>query len=156
MKLFKSFYYAFCGIVNCIKNETNFRIHIIAMLSVIWFSYVYDIYPHEKAILVILISLVMVGELLNTSIEAMVDIISPGKSNLAKIAKDSAAGAVLIFALSSVICAFFLFSDMEKWADNVIPYIENYWYLLLGYIALSWFFIFKCGRNNKKVRGKNI
>ena len=146
MKLFKSFYYAFCGVADCIKKETNFRIHIVAMLSVIWFSYVYDVYSHEKAILVILISLVMVGELINTSIEAMVDIVSPEKTRLAKVAKDSAAGAVLIFALSSVICAVFLFSDIAKWRENVLPFIENYWYLIAGYIIVSWLFIFKCGK----------
>ena len=150
MKLLKSFYYAFCGVMNCVKNETNFRIHIVAMLSVIWFSYVYNVPSHEKAILVILISLVMVGELMNTAIEAMVDIISPEKNHLAKLAKDSAAGAVLIFALSAVICAVFLFSDMEKWTENVIPFIEGYWYYLAGYIILSWFFIFKCGAGKEK------
>ena len=144
MKLLKSFYYASCGVLDCIKKETNFRIHIIAMLSVIWFSYVYDVYPHEKAILVILISLVMVGELMNTSIEAMVDIVSPEKSRLAKVAKDSAAGAVLIFAISSVICAVFLFSDITKWRENVLPYIENNWCLIAVYIIVSWLFIFKC------------
>ena len=146
MKLLKSFCYAFCGVVDCIKKEMNFRIHIVAMLSVIWFSYVYDIYPHEKAILVILISLVMVGELMNTSIEAIVDIVSPEKSRLARVAKDSAAGAVLVFAVSAVVCAIFLFSDIAKWSENVLPYIEKNWFLIAGFVIVSWLFIFKCGK----------
>jgi len=146
MKLLKSFYYAFSGIFHCIKYETNFRIHIVAMLSVIVFSSVYTVPPYEKAILVILISLVMVGELINTAVEAVVDKISPEKSSDAKIAKDAAAGAVLTFAISAVICAVFLFSDMKKWTENVIPVVKAYWYLFVLYVGLCWIFIFKCGK----------
>lgn len=149
MRLLKSFYYAFSGIRHCIKNETNFRVHIVAMVTVIIFSCIYDIPNYEKAILTILISLVMVAELINTSIEAMVDRISPEKSENGKISKDSAAGAVLVFALSAVICAVFLFSDTKKWIENVIPVICTYWHLALLYIVLSWLFIFKCGAKKK-------
>lgn len=148
MKLFKSFYYAFSGVIHCIKNEMNFRVHIIAMLTVIIFSCIYDVPNYEKAILTILISLVMVGELINTSIEALVDKISPQKNENARIAKDSAAGAVLVFAIGAVICAVFLFSDIQKWIENVIPFILNYWYFALIYILLSALFIFNFG--NKK------
>lgn len=149
MKLLKSFYYAFSGILHCVKYETNFRIHIVAMLSVIVFSSVYTVPPYEKAILVILISLVMVGELLNTAVEAVVDKISPEKSSDAKIAKDAAAGAVLTFAISAVICAVFLFSDLKKWTENVIPIVKSYWYLFVLYVVLCWIFIFKCGKKKK-------
>ena len=152
MSLIKSFYYAICGIGHCIKHETNFRIHIVAMITVIVFSCIYDVPHYEKAILTILISLVMVAELINTSIEAMVDKISPEKSKNAQIAKDTAAGAVLVFASSAVICAVFLFSDIEKWVKNIIPVICTYWYLALIYVILSWFFIFKCGA--KKINNK--
>ena len=150
MNLFRSFYYALCGICHCIKYETNFRIHIVAMITVIIFSAVYDVPHYEKAILAILISLVMVAELINTSIEAMVDKISPEKTENGRIAKDSAAGAVLVFAISAVICAVFLFSDIEKWIENVIPIICTYWYFALLYVILSWLFIFKCGAEKSK------
>ena len=150
MRLLKSFYYALSGVIHCIKYETNFRVHIVAMLSVIIFSSVYKVPAHEKAILVILISLVMVSELINTSIEAMVDSISPDLSEKGKIAKDSAAGAVFVFALGAVICAVFLFSDIKVWIENVIPFIKEYWYYLLIYIVLSWLFIFKCGSKKSK------
>lgn len=153
MKLIKSFYYAFCGILNCIKYETNFRIHIVAMISVIMFSKVYQNTPSERSLLVILISLVMVGELINTAIESIVDIVSPEKSKGAKLAKDAAAGAVLIFAFGAVLCAAFLFSDAAKWMENILPYIEENWLHLAIYIALSWFFIFKCGKKKDKQKG---
>ena len=153
MRLIKSFYYALSGIGYCIKNETNFRVHIVAMLTVIVFSCIYNVPNYEKAILTILISLVMVAELINTAIESMVDKISPEKSENAKIAKDTAAGAVLVFALSAVICAVFLFSDIQKWIENVIPVIYTYWYFALIYVVVCWLFIFKYG-NKKKI--KNI
>ena len=149
MNLIKSFYYALCGIGHCIKYETNFRIHIVAMITVIIFSGIYDVPHYEKAILTILISLVMVAELINTSIEAMGDKISPERCENGRVAKDTAAGAVLVFALGAVICAAFLFSDIEKWIENVIPVICTYWYLALIYVILSWFFIFKCGARKK-------
>lgn len=149
MKLLKSFYYALCGIWNCIKNETNFRIHIVAMLSVIIFTSVYGLTPYEKSILVILVSLVMVGELINTAIEAVVNKISPEKNDYAKIAKDSAAGAVLIFAAGAVVCAVFLFSDLKKWLENIVPFAVKYWYALVVYVILSCFFVFKCGSKQK-------
>jgi len=149
MNLLKSFYYALCGIGYCVKHETNFRIHIIAMITVIIFSCIYDVPPYEKAILTILISLVMVAELVNTSIEAMVNKISPEKCESARIAKDTSAGAVLVFALGAVICAIFLFSDTKKWIENVIPVVCTYWYLALIYVILSWLFIFKCGAKKK-------
>ena len=155
MKLLKSFYYAFCGVFHCIRYETNFRIHIVAMLSVIIFSQVYGVYSYEKAILVILISLVMVGELLNTAVEAVVDIISPQKTKNGKIAKDAAAGAVLVFALGAVVCAFFIFSDLKKWAENIVPFVKEYWYFAAVYVFAACVFFFKCGtkKTNENKRG---
>lgn len=150
MRLLKSFYYAFCGIFHCIKYETNFRIHIVAMITVIIFSGIYGVYSYEKAILVILIALVMVGELLNTAIEAMVDIISPGRTENGKIAKDAAAGAVLVFALGAVICAFFIFSDLKKWAENIVPFLRKNWFYAAAYVIFAWLFVFRTGAKKTK------
>ncbi len=150
MKLLKSFYYAFSGLWHCIKYETNFRIHIVAMVSVIIFTSVYSVPHYEKAILTILISLVMFSELINTSIEAMVDRIGTEKSENARIAKDTAAGAVLVFAISAVICAVYLFSDIEKWVNNILPVLYTYWYLFALYVIACWLYIFKCSEKKKK------
>lgn len=156
MKLLKSFYYAFCGVLHCIRYETNFRIHLVAMLTVIVFSNVYGVYSYEKAILVILISLVMVGELLNTAVEAVVDLLSPKKTKEGKIAKDAAAGAVLIFAAGAVVCAFFIFSDLKKWAENIIPFLKQNWIFAVIYIVCAWLFVFKCGtKKQMKTREDN-
>lgn len=154
MRLLKSFYYAFCGVWHCVKYEMNFRIHIVAMITVILFSSIYDVPNYEKAILTILISLVMVAELINTSTEAIVDKISPEKSENGRIAKDTSAGAVLVFAVGAVICAVFLFSDLEKWIENVLPVIFEFWYLAVIYIILCYLFIFKFGK--EKTKEKNF
>lgn len=143
MNLLKSFYYAISGLVYNIKNERNFRIHIIAIISVIWFSCVYGISVFEKIIISILFSLVLFAELLNTALEKLTDEFCREKNEYAKIVKDSAAAAVLVLAVCSVICAVFIFSDIVIWKNVIIPYIIKYWYLLILFIVLSWFFIFK-------------
>lgn len=141
MKLLKSFGFAFSGILNALRNETNFRIHTVAAISVIWFARVYGLAPMQLAPLVLVICLVMVGELLNTAVEAMVDIISPERCRLAKIAKDSAAGAVLILAAGAVVLAFLTFSDKDRLL-NVLEYITKYYPFIIAYIALCAVYMF--------------
>lgn len=141
MKLLKSFGFALSGILNALRNETNFRIHTVAAISVIWFARVYGANAAQLAPLVLVICLVMVGELLNTAVEAMVDIISPERCRLAKIAKDSAAGAVLILAAGAVVLAVITFSDLTRLA-GVLDYIAKYYPFIIAYIALSAVYIF--------------
>lgn len=141
MKLLKSFGFAFSGILNALRNETNFRIHTVAAISVIWFARVYGLAPMQLAPLVLVICLVMAGELLNTAVEAMVDIISPERCRLAKIAKDSAAGAVLILAAGAVVLAFLTFSDKDRLL-NVLEYITKYYPFIIAYIVLCAVYIF--------------
>ena len=95
----------------------------------------------QLAPLVLVICLVMTGELLNTAVEAMVDIISPERCRLAKIAKDSAAGAVLILAAGAVVLAFLTFSDKDRLL-NVLEYITKHYPFIIAYIALCAVYIF--------------
>ncbi len=107
-RLLLSFKYAFEGIIYTVKNEQNFIIHLLAVLTVTTLGYIYKISNTEWLIIVIMIALVLGSEFINTSIEATID--SIGKVNpLAKVAKDTAAAAVLIFALSSIIVALIIF-----------------------------------------------
>ena len=107
-RLLLSFKYAFEGIIYTVKNEQNFIIHLLAVLIVTTLGYIYKISNTEWLIIVIMIALVLGSEFINTSIEATID--SIGKVNpLAKVAKDTAAAAVLIFALSSIIVALIIF-----------------------------------------------
>lgn len=108
-KLLKSFKYAFEGILTGIKEEKNMKIHISIMIFVIIFGIMLKISKIEWIICIILFGLVISMELINTSIENTVDLITKEKNEQAKIAKDVAAGAVLVSAIASAIIGLIIF-----------------------------------------------
>ena len=108
-RLFKSFKYATEGIIYAFKYEQNIIVHTIVALAVIIMGILLKISNFEWLICFILFGLVIATELINTSIEAMVDLICPRKDPLAKIAKDTASGAVLVFASIAAISGLIIF-----------------------------------------------
>lgn len=113
--LYESFGYAFEGIWTGIKKERNMKIHCLAVIIVTLIGTLLQIRPYEWCICLLLFAVVMSLELVNTAIEAVVDLVTEEKKPLAKIAKDTAAGAVLIAAIVSVIigCIIFIPYFME-------------------------------------------
>jgi len=107
--LLKSFFYAFSGIYKTVLTERNFRIHMLAAIIVTFLGFYFKINRIEWIILVISIALVMAMEMVNTAIEAIVDLVSPNYHPLAKVAKDVAAGCVLVTAIASAIVGVLLF-----------------------------------------------
>ena len=108
-KLVNSFKYAGEGIISSFKSERNMKIHILIMVAVIIFGILFKISKIEWLICVILFSIVVSGELFNTAIETIVDMVSPQKNEKAKIAKDVSAGAVLIEAIGAAIVGGVIF-----------------------------------------------
>lgn len=108
-KLVNSFKYAGEGIITSFKSERNMKIHILIMVAVIIFGILLKISKIEWLICVILFSIVVSGELFNTAIETIVDMVSPQKNEKAKIAKDVSAGAVLIEAIGAAIVGGVIF-----------------------------------------------
>lgn len=108
-KLINSFKYAIQGIFVSFKTEKNMKIHIFIMLLVILAGLFFQISKLEWIICIILFSIVIAGELFNTAIETVVDIIMPEKNEKAKIAKDVSAGAVLVLAIGTAIIGFMIF-----------------------------------------------
>ena len=108
-KLINSFKYAFTGIKTSFKTEQNMKIHILIMILVILAGIILKIDALDWIILIIMISLVISAELFNTTIETVVDMITKEKNEKAKIAKDVAAGAVLVLAIGSVIIGLIIF-----------------------------------------------
>lgn len=100
--LFKSFQFAFQGIATEFKKGRNFRIQILAGFLAVIFGLILRFTPTEWAILVITIASVLILELINTSLESIVDIVSPEVRPEAKIAKDVAAASVLIASVASI------------------------------------------------------
>lgn len=155
MKLLKSFQYAINGIAFCVRHERNMRIHIVAMLYVAFFSQFYDLMRSEIILLIITCALVMITELVNTSIEVIIDKVSPNYSPLAKISKDIAAGAVLLSAISAVIVGLVLFWDLERF-KLIWEYFTSDWsklVMLIGFSTIAVVFI----RSGKKrnIKGKD-
>lgn len=100
-KLFKSFYYAFRGIIRTIKTERNLRIHItclIYMFSILGFTDWFTLGRTDWAILLLTSGTVIAAEIVNTAVENAVNLASEEYNRYAEISKDAAAGAVLISA----------------------------------------------------------
>ncbi|MBU0998386.1 diacylglycerol kinase family protein [Patescibacteria group bacterium] len=105
----KSFKYAFEGIKLTFKNEPNFRIQLILALLSTFLGIILKISQIEWLILITVIFLVLLLELINSSLEALVNLVSPEINEKAKIAKDTAAGAVLVASILSLIIGIALF-----------------------------------------------
>jgi diacylglycerol kinase len=101
-KLLNSFKYAICGIIYVVKTQQNMKIHLLISLLVIIFSYIIKINQYEWIALIITISIVLMMETINTAIEKTIDLITEDYNINAKIAKDTAAGAVLIVAIMAI------------------------------------------------------
>lgn len=107
--ILKSFYHAFEGIKSCLIEERNMFIHFCIMCLVIICGIIFKISIKEWIICIVLFSMVLSLELVNTAIETTVDICSPEINPKAKLAKDVAAGAVLVSAISSAIIGLLIF-----------------------------------------------
>jgi diacylglycerol kinase (ATP) len=94
MRLIKSFQYAIQGILYCFRTQQNFKIHILGFIFLVVSAYYFQFEKWEF--------LVFFAELVNTAIESLVDLTTKEFSELAKVAKDCAAGAVLVLAFTSV------------------------------------------------------
>lgn len=105
----KSFVFAFSGIREALKNEPNLRIHFLVGLLAIVLAFYFSFTSIEWIILLITICFVLMVELINTSLEALVNLVSPELKTEAKLAKDVAAAAVLISAVLSIVVGIFLF-----------------------------------------------
>jgi len=110
LPLLKSFGYAFEGLLYAIKHNRNLKIHLAVALVVILASIFFHVTIFEKEILGVMILLVILSEMINTSIEEMVNLITTEHRKEAKVAKDVAAGMILIAAAGSVIIGTFIFA----------------------------------------------
>ncbi len=105
----QSFACALAGVQYAIRSQRNMRIHGVAALLAVMTGCLTAITRMEWLILILTIAAVIVAELFNTALEALVDIVSPEYHPLAKAAKDAAAGAVLVAAAASLIIGGIIF-----------------------------------------------
>ena len=98
----KSFFHAVDGIIYAIENEMNILIMMIATLVTFAISFFLHISKIELCLVILCVGVVMVCELINSAIEACVDLETTEKHPLAKIAKDCASGASLIASIMAL------------------------------------------------------
>lgn len=110
-KLIDSFNYAIAGLLYALRTQRNMRIHFgFAMLALL-LSVLFNVSKVELLILFFTISLVIITEMINTAVEAVVDLYTRRYHPLARIAKNVAAGAVLFSAINAVIVGYLIFID---------------------------------------------
>lgn len=98
------------GVVCAVTSQRNFRIHIVVAVAALALAVVLGLDAPSVAVVALCVALVMAAECVNTAVEAVVDLVSPEYHELARRAKDCAAGAVLICAAGSVVAGVLLFA----------------------------------------------
>lgn len=150
--LVRSFIYAIKGFCWMVFHERNFRIHLVCVGYMIYFLTRYDFFVLEKievAVLVMMASLVLGAEMINTGIEKADDSVSREKRYTIKVSKDVAAGAVLVFAAASVVVGIILLWQPPAFEALFNHYYENPHYVvnLLISFTVSLLFIFRLNSN---------
>ena len=108
--LLESFNVAFEGIIHVLRTQRNMRLHFLIAAGVLVAALSFDVSRLELVVLLLAIAFVLIAEMVNTAIEAAVDVASTAFDPMAKLAKDIAAGAVLIAAINAVAVGYLVFS----------------------------------------------
>jgi diacylglycerol kinase (ATP) len=108
--LLESFNFAFEGVIHVLRTQRNLRLHFLIAAGVLVAALSFDVGRIELIALLLAISFVLIAEMVNSAIEAAVDVASTSFDPMAKLAKDIAAGAVLIAAINAVAIGYLVFS----------------------------------------------
>jgi diacylglycerol kinase len=108
-KFISGFRYAFSGLWYALRTQRNVRVHVCIAILAILMGIVLHISAVEFAMIFVAITGVFIAEMFNTVFELSIDLASPEYHSLAKIAKDVAAGAVLLSAMLAVVIGLFVF-----------------------------------------------
>lgn len=107
--LLESFNCAFEGIIHAFRTQRNMRLHFLAASLVLILSLWIPLQKIEVMVLFFTIALVLLAEMFNTAIEAAIDLITQEYHPLAKVAKNVAAGAVLIASINALVVGYLIF-----------------------------------------------
>ena len=116
--IIESFNVAFEGIIHVLRTQRNMRIHFLIAVAVLSRRSAVDVSKIELIVLLLSIAFVLITEMINTAVEAAVDIASTSFDPMAKLAKDIAAGAVLIAAVNAVAVGYLVFSGQVADRSN--------------------------------------
>ena len=124
--LIESFNYAIEGIIHVLRTHRNMRIHFLVAIAVLVAALWVGVDRMELIALLISISFVLVAEMINSAIEQAIDVATTSFDPLAKLAKDVAAGAVLIASANAVAVGYLVFSnEIGGGASNVLERLRD-------------------------------
>jgi diacylglycerol kinase (ATP) len=109
--LLQSFNFAIEGIIHVLRTQRNMRIHFAIAVAVLVAALAVGVRRLELVALLLAISFVLIAEMLNTALEAGIDVATTSFDPLAKLAKDIAAGAVLIATVNAVAVGYLVFVE---------------------------------------------
>ncbi|KUK34477.1 MAG: Diacylglycerol kinase [Caldanaerobacter subterraneus] len=119
--LIDSFNYAIEGILHAFKTQRNMKVHFAIAILVLFFCLFFDLSRVEFVVILFTISLVLISEMINTAIETTIDMMVKNYNPLAKVAKNVAAGAVLISAINAILVAYLIFFDrVNPWTKIIL------------------------------------
>jgi diacylglycerol kinase (ATP) len=122
----ESFNFAIEGVIHVLRTQRNMRIHFGAAVVVIVVSVAVGVSKIELIVLLLSIAFVLIAEMINTAIEGTIDAATTSFDPMAKLAKDIAAGAVLIASVNAVAVGYLVFAGKaaDKTAD-VLDRVRN-------------------------------
>jgi diacylglycerol kinase (ATP) len=109
--IIQSFNYAFEGLIWTLRSQRNMRIHFAVATVVLVLAIAYDVSKIELIALLLAIAFVLIAEMVNTAIEAATDIATTSFNPLAKLAKDIAAGAVLVASVNAIVIGYLVLAE---------------------------------------------
>jgi diacylglycerol kinase len=118
MKLLQSFGYAFKGLFAAVQSELNMKIHLLAVIIVVFAGFYFKVTSTEWALVLLCMALVIALELINTAIEKLLNKLHPEFDETIGLAKDISASAVLFASIIAVIIGGIVF----------VPYLLNYFF----------------------------
>lgn len=124
--ILQSFNYAFEGITWVLRTQRNMRIHFGIATLVLVVAFAYDVTRIELIVLLLAIAFVLIAEMINTALEAATDVATTSFDPLAKLAKDIAAGAVLIASVTALVIAYLVLADrLGQPTDRLLTQIRD-------------------------------
>lgn len=124
--LFESFNYALEGVIHVLRTQRNLRIHFVAAILVFAAAIAVGVSRLQLIALVLAVAFVLVAEMLNTAIEGAIDVSTTSFDPNAKLAKDIAAGAVLIASVTAMAVGYLVFeSAAGSRATQLLDRVRN-------------------------------
>lgn len=137
-----SFKVAFKGIWYAIKSESHMRFHLVTGFYVILFSFFFGLSKAQWGVVLILITSIITAEVFNTAIEEVCNLNTESYDPLVRIAKDVAAGAVLVLSFAAVAIAFIFYFDIGKITAIALFILTTPWLLILFIVSIIMSLVF--------------